>query len=102
MKDLTAHSLKICAEDFVPKSKKVAGSAAESVPQITAAEGHKIPAKRIKTDTQVVTLGFNVVPGEISVVSARVPGVVKQMDHVRQWSSQLMIAWSPSICRLKY
>ena len=71
VKDLTAHSLKICAEDFVPKSKKVAvNAAAESVPQITAAEGHKIPAKRIKTDTQVVTLGFNVVPGEISVARA--------------------------------
>ena len=72
MKDLTAHSLKICAEDFVPKLKKVAvKAAAESVPQITAAEGHKIPAKRIKTDTQVVTLGFNVVPGEISVARAK-------------------------------
>ena len=80
--------MKICAEDFVPKSKKVAVSAAaESVPQFTAAEGHKIPAKRIKTDIQVVTLGFNVVPGEISVGSARVPGVVKQMDHVRQTAS---------------
>ena len=106
VKDLTAHSLKICAEDFVPKSKKVAvNAAAELVPQITAAEGHKIPAKRIKTDTQVVTLGFNVVPGEISVARAtsRTSSSKWTMSgRPHQWSSQLMIAWSPSICRLKY